>query len=318
MSITATDIVSQFGDFYQEGSANLQNLRVELMQGSETDQLFTPISTNDTIVRDAFVEVSNVLQAYQDTFTRLGDTTFSPLEIILDQLKIDVEENPTKLKNSWLGFLGGKSIVRSEWPFVRWWLEKLIIPASRRDWEMNAVYAGVKGSVTPGTALSVASATDGIKKQINNWIDDSTISPIVVGAVPTDAVDFVDYVEAFIKGIDDKYLPTLDKLAMNKTLFKRFREGMRAKYNMNYGQTDITSVIDFDIPVVGLASMTGSNKLWITVQGNAVRCMKDPQNEGLFKVEDVKRMVSAYTDYYKKCTFVIPQYVFTNDVELPA
>lgn len=316
MAINIADIITEYGQFYNNGGQNMQNLITQIMYGSETDQLFTLMPTENTQLRDAFVDINNVLQGYQDTFTHAGDPTFSPRTIDLNQLKIDIQQNPSKLEDSWLGFLAGPGVDRSQWPFIRYFLEKLVIPKAIEDWDLTAVYKGVKGSVTPGTPQLVANAVDGIRKQINDAITASDITPQALGAFPTDPVDVVDYLEAFAKGIEKKFIPYLQPIAISYSHWLLFRQGMRMKYNMNYDQADLTKIIDVGTPVVGLMSMEGDDKVWTTVKGNAIRAMKRGSDENIFLIERVDRNVKAYTDYWKACAFPIPQWVFTNDQDL--
>jgi hypothetical protein len=314
--IEIADIITEFGAYYKKGSQNMKNLQAAIFTPSETDALFRLIPTNDTKEDNAFVDISDVLQGFQDDFTPAGDTTFTPRSIILEQMKIDLKENPSKIEKSWLGFLAGPGVDRSQWPLIRYWLEQLVIPKAVEQWEEKAVYSGVKGVLTPGTVLPIHQAVDGIKKQFNVAIAAGDLTPLTLGAVPTDPVDFVDYIEAFVKMIHPKYHTMLQTIVMSRTLRNRFREGMRQKYNMNYSQADLNTVMDYDITVTGVQSHEGSTKIWTTVKGNAVRLEKRGKDQNTFEIEKVDRSVKAYTDFWKVCSFSYWQLLFTNDVEL--
>jgi hypothetical protein len=316
MAILIDDIISEYGAYYKQGTQSLRNLHLAIMDQSETDQLFSLMPTNDTRLQEAFVDITDVLQGYQDDFTARGDTEFTPRVIDLFNLKIDISENPTKLEKTWLGFLASNKLDRTQWPFIRFWIERLVLPKARENWELKGIFGGVKGAVTPGTPQPIENAVDGIRKQFNSAITAGDLDPLVLGATPTDPEDFVEYCEAFFKLIPKKYRPFLTKLAMSDTKYLLFREGMRKKYNMNYAQTDLTTIIDTNLQVIGLRSHEGSDKIWTTLDGNAVMAIKKPENQNIFEIEKIDRKVKAYTDYWKVCSFYIWKWVFTNDVDL--
>lgn len=316
MAIDVADVVSEFGDYYKAEGQSVADLRTDIRIMNESDELFVNIPTNDTIVRGGKVTISPVLQAFQKSFTRAGDTEITARTIELEQLKIDWEENPSELEGSWLGFLSDKDLDRSQWPFVRYMIEEHIMKQAKVDWETNGIFSGVKSSITPGTPKFIQGAINGIQKQIQLAYAAETLTPISLGAVPTDPVQFVEYMEEFASGIPEHVQPFLQQIAMSKTLAKRFRTGMRTKYNMNYAQTDIATIIDTDLKVKGYASHAGSTRIWTTVRGNASLYMKKPGYDSVFKVEQAKRMVSVYTDFWKGLGFWMPEYVYTNDVEL--
>lgn len=311
-----TEIISEFGSYYKDNGQGVKDIRKKLMIMSDTDKLFYKSPTKDTQLQGGNVEISDVLQAYQDTFTPMGDTTFTTRKIDLYPIKVDWERNPTKIWNSWLGFLASESVSRKDWPIIRYIIDNLILNKMSENWELKAVFGGSVSAVTPGTALDVSGAVNGIKKLINASVTAGDTTPITLGAVPTDPVDFVDYMEAYADAIPEHVKPFLQQIAMSQTLFKRFRKGMRTKYNMNYAQAELTTIIDTNLAVEGFRSHEGSTKVWTTIKGNAVLGIKNPANERVFKVEEAKRMVSIYTDFWKGIGFWQPEYIYTNDVDL--
>ena len=316
MAIDITEVIAEYGAYYRKGSQAVKDIRTQIMQPKETDTLFALQPTESTRLEGGNAQIGAVLQAFQKQFTPMGNTTFGARVIDLHPIKVDWEEYPDVIEQSWLGFLASNNLDRKDWPIVRYILEKLVIPAMDRDWE-GAIFSAVKGTVVAGTPLPISQAFNGIKKILNTHIADGETTPVTLGAVPTDPEAFVDYVEAFYKGIPEIVRPYLGPLAMSKTLETRFREGMRKKYNVNYAQaTDLAKIIDTNMTVRGFASHSGSGKIWTTIQGNAVLGVKKPANEGIFRVENVDRLVKAFTDFYKGIGFWQPEYIYTNDVEL--
>lgn len=318
MAINISQLVAEFGAYYKAKGQNVKDIRGQLMSVNETDRLFQLNPTNDTRLEGGTIDIGPVLQAYQDTFTKYGDVSLAGVVIDLYQLKVDLEKNPNSLERSWAGFLASNKLKRSEWPIVRYLIEKLVIPKIQEDWELNGVFKGAPTAITPGTAHPIINSVKGIKKLQNDAVTAAKLSPIVLGSVPTDIVQMVDYVEAFVDSIPKEALPFLQDIAMSDTLFKRFRKGMCKKYNMNYAQMELTKIAHTNVTVSGFRSHEGSNRIWTTIQGNAVMGVKKPENEQVFNVEESKRQLSIMTDFYKGLGFWRYDCVWINDVELPS
>lgn len=316
MSLVISQLQSDFGSYYKAGGQGIKDLRTAFFTPNNTSKVLFQQITNDTQLQGGLVAQSAVLQAYQDTFTPYGDTTLSGKKIDLTELKVDISFNPTKLMNSWAGFLTNNSLDRTTYPLSRYMIEQLILPKMQEDYELNGIFKGVKGSVTPGTALAIGSAINGLNKVRKVGIAASTITPIALGAVPTDAVDFVTYVEAFLESIPEIVRPYIRTVQMAPELHTRYKKGMVQKYNMNYAMADINkSLIYPSIEMVGCLSHAGSTVIWASPFGNVVEATKAPENETFFRLETEKRNVHIFTDYWKAVGIWQEEYFYTNDVE---
>lgn len=311
MAITVTDVVQEYGSYYINEGQNMARLTQRLLRPSITASFFALRPTMDTRYRVADAEVSRVLQPFQKAFTPLGDTAFKPHTIDLFKLKVDVEENPHDITDSWLGFLEGQQLDPKEWPFVRFWLEELVANRMAEDFELNEAYAGVYQAPTPNTPGAAGTAMDGIAQVFSDL--SARINTITMGAVPAGAEDFVGYVEEFVAGIEKEHRRRIDHVFLNEDLHLKYRQGKRSKYNQNYAQeTDLDRVIDFpQCTVMGLPSMGNSNKLWATLPQNRVRLLKKADLP--MKVEGMKRLVNAYTDYSIALNFLRPESLFVSD-----
>lgn len=317
-TITAADVVSEWGAYYRPEGQGLQDIVKKLLQKSVTAGYFPTRLTDQTVLRKVSSQFARVLQRFQKGFTPIGGTTFEPMSIQLYKLKIDLQETPDDLEETWLGFLADNGLKRQDWPFIKWYLEGALAQADQ-DLELNEIYYGVPGAITPGTPNAAGANLYGIKKQINDIDGAGTGDKQVLGATPTDPVDFVDYIEAFIEGVNPVLRQELDYIFLNIENRNLYRDGMRIKYNTYYEQmadNSITMLRNYNIKLVGLPSMVGSNKIWATPLWNRQAGTKKPSNTSIFQVENVDRTVKAYTDYFKGFGFWIPQYVIYNDVEL--
>ena len=316
MSINIADVITEWGAQYRAGGQSQKDLINMFYQGDETSKILSLIPTNKTILEKSSADISSVLQPYQNAFTPAGDTTFKPHKIQLFKQKIDIEEVPDDIEQSWLGFLASNNLSRKEWPFIKFWIETLIMKKEIEDFEEHAVFGGVRVEPTAGVASTPDKAINGLKKVINDHISAGDTTTIATGAIETDPVLFVDQVEDYYEQIPVLYRKHVRSINCSDTLFRRFKKGMREKYNMSYDMAEITKVIDTKAAVVGLASHAGSNKIWSTIPSNAVLGVKKPGNPGTFKVEESKRMVSILTDYYKGVGVWIPKWLFPNDQDL--
>lgn len=318
-TITATDVVAEWGAVYRAEGQNIKDLMTKLMQPSVTASYFPVRITEKTILERSVAEFTRVLQRFQKAWTPIGNTTFTPTAIPLQPLKIDLEDTPDDIEESWLGFLASKKLDRKEWPFIKWYLTNALIQADQ-DLELNEIYGGVTGTITPGTATAAGTSLKGIKLQINEMDTAGTGSKVVLGAVPTtDGKLLVEYIQDLVNGGGRLLKNQLDFVFVNEDLHDLFRDGMREKYNINYEQVadnKITRLRNDNIQIVGLPSMVGSTKIWSTPEWNRQSGFKKPGNEKIFKVETVDRKVKAFTDYYKGFGFWISEYVLYNDVEL--
>lgn len=317
-TITAADVVSEWGAYYRPEGQGLQDIVKKLLQKSVTAGYFPTRLTDQTVLRKVSSQFARVLQRFQKGFTPIGGTTFEPMSIQLYKLKIDLQETPDDLEETWLGFLADNGLKRQDWPFIKWYLEGALAQADQ-DLELNEIYYGVPGAITPGIPNAAGANLYGIKKQINDIDGAGTGDKQVLGATPTDPVDFVDYIEAFIEGVNPVLRQELDYIFLNIENRNLYRDGMRIKYNTYYEQmadNSITMLRNYNIKLVGLPSMVGSNKIWATPLWNRQAGTKKPSNTSIFQVENVDRTVKAYTDYFKGFGFWIPQYVIYNDVEL--
>jgi hypothetical protein len=267
------------------------------------------------------VGIDRVLQPFQKAFTPIGATTATPRSIDLYEMKIDLQETPDDIADSWLAFLEGDGIDRAQWPYIRWWLTEHVIPRANEDYENNEVYGGVYAAPTPNTAGAAGTAVNGLAKQITD--NAALVNTITMGAIPGTAADFCSYVEEWfanigeVAGINGKlYRKAIDKVFMSETLHLLYRQGKRDKYNQNYAQdTDLDKLIDFPgTMVVGLPSMEGASKLIATLPNNRRRYIKRSPISSFKVGEYSPRQVSVYTDWWETCTFMRMQDVFVNEL----
>lgn len=316
-TITSSAVVSAFGAYYIDAGQNENNIHKKLRESFGTKDAFTIIDTEDTVLRESNTAFTEVLQGFQKQFTPKGGVTFTPKSIPLYNVKVDQLFYPDELKNQWLSFVTSNKLDRTEWPFVRWFIEEYVIGQIQADLEMSAIYGGVYAAPAVGTAGNANAIMNGVKKIINDAITATTITPIVTGAPNADNKLFAGQIETFCKSVPELYWNQPMALNMSRGLALRYKQGRREKYNSNYAQvSEQMAVQDFESNVVtGRASMTGSNKIWMSPKANSILAFKGGSNQSIVEVEKVDRQVKVYTDFWIGLGFIDDSLVWTNDQE---
>lgn len=314
--MNVTDIRTEFGAYFLNSGQGPNDLAKLLNHPAATEELFTEIRTENTIIRRGLSSLTRLLQPYQNTWSPTGEVTWTAREIQLHGIKVDFQDVPDQLVESWLGFLASQSTDRKTWPFSRWLAREIALKQSE-DFELNEIFAGVQAApVTAGTAGLAGTAVNGIRKVINDHITAGDIVPITTGAPNANDVTFVGQVEAFVDAIDYRYRPQNMTIAMSLNNAVKYRRGMREKYNMNYGQAnDLMAIINYPgITVKGYRSFGNSNKMFCTPRANAIMGKKNVGRN--VTIESIDRTIKLFWDEHRGLGFVIPQIVFTNDQDL--
>lgn len=337
-----TDIVTEYGAYYNSanGQANKQRIMSLLFVPESFGKLFTLQPTKSTRWEGAIASIGQVVQRYQEAYTPLSNAEIVPKIINLEQVKVDLAENPSKLEESWLGFLTRLSLEsgtsmnnnRTEWPFIRWYLETLVIPKVKEQLEMSEYFWGVRGTVTPGTATAEGASLTGINKKIND--DAAAATPLMdhktLGAIPTDPKDFVEYIEDFVDNVltDSPKLRSFElEIMMRSELEMRYKRGYRELYGRDLDQASLVNnnkkVIDTRTSIIGCTAMdsnpanpvTSSDKLIMTYAANRVRPITFAQNSEIFQVNQAgnnPRAAWMWTDWHEAVGFALYQHVIVG------
>jgi hypothetical protein len=318
MSLAITDVVAQFGAYYMNTGQNLQRLYALLRSTTNTESMFTPVNTDDTLWRAAKTLFTRVVQPFQKAFTPLAGVTFVPVQIQQFKMKVDAQEYPDDLEATWLGFLDGPEIDRKAWPFVRWYCEVYLIPQIKQDIEMNEIYQGVYAAPANGVAGPAGTSLNGLKMTINGHISAGRITPITTGAFDTTNPEaVVEQMEHFADGIHKDYWSIQMMLGCSESIARAFLRGQERKYGKNIagGALGLT-INNTNITLAPLTSHRNTSKIWCTPKGNAVQLRKKMANQTAIQVESIDRLLKFFTDFWMGIGFIIPEIVFTNDVEL--
>ena len=292
--MNVSEIVTAFGAHYLKSGQNINSLYRQLMRGFVTQNVFTPVVTEETIWRAAETKTSSIVQPFQVPFTPKGVTTFTPVEIRQYRLKADLPGIPDTLVETWLGFLANiDQVERKNWPFIRWWIENEIVPKIQEDIELNEIGRGVYAPPTPGVAGPSGTSMNGILTVINTHIAAGRISPTSLGGLPASDLDVVSYFENFHKELPKEYWRNKMMVYGPEDIVLRYKRGYGEKYGLRSNFTespDGTIDVKFtNLTVAGLPSLnlkadgTPNDRIFATPKSNAIMLMKGMQNsKGIF------------------------------------
>jgi hypothetical protein len=311
-----TDVVTEFGAYYQDRGQNVARLYQVLRRKLASESMFTSTITDETIWQASKVIYGRLVQAYQKGFTPINPLQFKPVQIQMFHHKVDTSETPHDLEATWLGFLADNNVSPKEWPFVRWWIEKQVVTQIEDDMETLEIGKGVRVEPTAGAAGAAGAGMDGFLTIIKNHVTASRTTPITMGTIPADEVEFVEYVEDFADQIDDKYWNQSMELNMSTTLVRRYRRGLRKVYGKDTVDNELTNKVkETNLVIVGRDSMLGKNRIFCTPKDNAIVLKKKTENQKRFDVQAFERQVKLLTDWYYGVGFILPELIFCTDQE---
>ncbi len=312
--MNVADIVTEHGAVYQDKGQNVASLYQVARRPFVSESSFTTVMTDQTIWQASKTTFDRIVQPFQKAFTPTGTVTFKPVEIRMYHQKADTSEYPDDLEATWLGFMADKNLKRTEWPFIKWYLETQFFPQIAQDLELNEFAKGVYVAPTAGTAGAVGTSMQGYLKIIIDHITAGRITPITMGAVPTDPVELVEYTHDFTKLIDKRYWNGAMELNVNEDYVRTYMEGCLEKYGKNTVMNEQDLKVRFtNISLKGLPGQEGKNRIWCTPKQNAIVLKKKTLNEKLVEVQGFERIVKFLTDWYRGVGFILPEIVFCND-----
>lgn len=326
MLINVQDVVTQYGNYYQQGTQSASDLYSVAMREFVTREAFTLMITRDTVYKAARVTIDSLIQPFQTDFTpRNGSLKFEPIEIVQHHMKVDESLSPDSLMPTWLGFLAGSEVKREDWPFIRWFLETKFFPKIGEDMELNEIGSGVATAPTPGTAGPVKTSMNGVQTILNSHIAAGRTVPTIMGAIPNDDELLVKYVEDFVDQISKNYWRRDMTVYMSETLERRYWRGHRKVYGKDTNSVvgkGGTSKIEFtNQSIKGLPSMNKKNnggtcnRIFCTPKENAVMMMSEANPFQKLDVQAVDRIVKLLTDWWMGVGFILPEIVWCNDQE---
>ena len=331
------ELITEYGNKYVDQGQNMASITTQLFDVGGLEEYFTMQPEDSDYFTGIYATVDEVLQAFSIPFTTKGKTTYVPTKQRLGEFKIDTTETPDKFRKTHMGFLSqhAKDPDRSTWGVIEWILRELKIPSANQTFKLSVAYWGwqfdntfddpptVNGTTLqrqltdPDAATPANASMDGVHTQIVRWAAASRTNSITVGAwntADTTDVTFCTQVEDFVMDTSvDIHRDNIDYLFMSKAMARRYRNGRRNKYNLNYAQVaELDIVEDTDIKVVGVSDMNGSENVWMTPANNRVKPTR-ATGKKLFDVQKLDRSVKILGDWSYVLTFHVPEFIHHSE-----
>lgn len=331
--INIQQLIDEWGAFYRPEGQTARDIKTQLLVEDDISQYFPAIPHEGSHFRSVYATIDEVLQAFSIPFTPKSTMTFKPWEQRLGEFKIDAMIYPDKLWPSYLGFLATKSQQdRSQWPFIRWAIQEMLLPKAQEDFILEVAYKGWQyngyaavptvnaitfvrelDSANVNNPLPANASMDGIQVQIAKMVADNRANVITMGAWNADPATFCGQIESFAQQIDSPLRRKIDFLFMSEVNYNKYIDGRRAKYNLYWQQEADLELIDkTNIRVKKSESMLGSDQVWGTPAMNRVKPVKTGFNS-MFDLQKFDRGVKNLKNYEWVLTFHIPEFVVTSE-----
>jgi len=310
-----SEIVTAYGAYYEKSAQNKNRILGMLTQGLVTPGICTAIKTDDTVYKLAQLTIQKIVQSFQKGWTPKHATAFTPNELKLYHFKVDEDIWPDDIEASWLGFLSSDSVSRSDWPLIKYLIEhpdQGYLAKINSDMEMEEYGHGVYVDPTPGTAGDTGKSMNGLIHQLQSGVNAETMNSVDIQAL--DKLTIFDQVELFVDGIADVYQHVKMDVCMSPNWAKASFRDKRAVGFYDYKVSrDINAEIDFTPQQVkALPSLSGSDVIFATPKPNILHLTKKSKNKTNIKIEEYRRNVSFFCDWWEGVGFGMNGAVWTN------
>ncbi len=313
--MTITDIITEYGAYYEQAGQNKNRILGMLSQGIETPKHATPIKTDDTIFRLSQLAIGEIIQGFQKAWTPKAPIAITPNELRLEHFKVDLELTPDDIEATWLGFLASEAVDRKDWPLVKFLIEhpdQGIIASINRDMELKEYGFGEKTAITPNTASAAGKTMDGLITLIKKGVAAETMNSIDIGELSKATI--VAQLEEFIDQINQEYQHTKMNMYISPQWFRHYLRDKRAEgYYMITSPNQVSEAVDFsNITLLPLPSIGGSDIFFVTPKTNLLHLTKKGNNKTKFQLQERHRVVSVLADWWEGLGFGIDAAVWTN------
>ena len=304
-TVDIAQLKADFGTFL--GTSEKDILKA-LTQPTVSMDFMTTVKQNDDF-RAAQTTIAAIVQGW----TPKGTPKFTPLVIGHKRHKFDVEFYPDEIYGSWLGFLADESKNRSEWPFTKYILYKLLLDQVAQDRELSLIANGRYVAPSDGVAQATGLSMDGCLTILKAEKASGTSSMnFATKNVAMTAANALDQVEKFADTITGPYRSVPMNVFCSQENFTFYVRKKRDLYGMNqdYGKFGNAQIDGTNLTLQPLPSMIGSDILFATPKSNFIRLLKLNDGASVPFIESVKRQISMYADWYENVGFAIAEAVF--------
>ena len=325
MAITATHIVQQYGQRYENKGQSINDVFTAFKRNRTLPTFATKRFTENDTLQLAQADISSVLQPFHKTFTAKGDTTIVANEITLRKMKVDISIDPDDIEQTWLGFMADLNDgERANWPIVRyiwevWLAERLAQDHEECDW--NGIYTAHPGSGTPSHLTSYT----GLKNLIIAGLASSTNPMNAVSVTGEFSLSGAfEAMESFVDGLPQFWRNKAVDIYISQKAYKNYFRDRRNTHGANWGfdtpgmkrdNMDVMTVDGFPnwrlVPFGGMDMADDTNWVFATPRANIVHGQKTVGKR--MSMDKDTRTVNLYADWFEAVGFLCNAMVYAYD-----
>ncbi|MDI9870566.1 hypothetical protein [Flectobacillus roseus] len=326
VGLNAQDLVLDFEAGYRAGLVTMEMMNRPIYAYTPWDSIFVDVPTDNTVIDQVNIQEESRFQRFQKAFLPLGGMDFTPNQIQLGHIMLEAAISPQDLAGTAIDFLADQNMDRGKAPIVGIYLQSMLNSAIN-NFHKYETFKGVQAAIVEGTSTPQGGTINGIAEilRLARTNPSAAILPHTITpspSVPTDDVEFVNYVEAFWDAIPDEIKELALPIVMSKLALQKFKRGLVGKYQ-NGSWNKLGYIVDLESfteklhmrtgTILGVPDMNGSNKIWMTVKRNAIRGLKNSNNleNWAVGVKDLK-LVQASKDYWMGYGFLNYDWVYEN------
>lgn len=283
-TVDIDDVQAEFGNLSDLGKIPVID---EVLRTFMTSSLLTwKFSDKDTYKATQGI-ISEIIQPFSADFTPKGKGTFTPIEIPLRHVGIDVKITPADVRD-WIVQMYRENLDITMMPITRWFMEsmrKKIIDDLERICGNGVYVEHDEALVSPGDVGKPAvDILDGYITQLKKKSADggSNINFSLTDLVELTPENIIDSVHEFVDDIDELYAGVEMPIVCSYKTYKMYKRAYKERYgsesgDQNFGQ----DTIDYSVNrLVWLHSANGFGGLIATPKENFVglRHINEPTN----------------------------------------
>lgn len=298
----------------------------QLLQKFRDSRRLRSIFPTVTAIKDKVVftemEVGEVAQAYQKSWTPKGDLNLIPEMYQLRYMKVDKTIDPNSLRQTFMAdVIPGAQSVDHE--VVRKFYGGMM-ERTARDTD-NALVNGKYVAPTAGTAGSSLQMVDGLKEVVKGFVDKKQITPFKMETA-LDETNTALVVRELWKQIPAAFRYNIDlKCYMFDSTWDKYTESYDANYGTvrDFSEKKRHFVRNTECEIIRIPYGGASDMVLFTMDKNIRLIDNDPGDAFNFTVEKEKRLINFMMDWAAGIGMVIVgeaenpenQYVWCNDFD---
>lgn len=262
--------------------------------------------------------ITSVVQQFTPKWTPLGQSKFTPLEILLRRMKINLPITPAEVED-WIFEMYDESKDLDQHPITKYILNNLLAPKAMDDIELRMIATGEYEELdwsavsTDDAGQAPAKSMDGFLTILDQQkaIPTTKVNFIALGTITDENV--VDKMNLFVDSIDEYYQTKNMPVFCSLTRYKQYKRAYKKLYGSDSGDPQFGSdVIDYSKNrLVPLDCMSGSDVLLSTPKENFIglRHTNEPGTTKIFTQKD-DYTLKVFGEFRLGVGFAIAEAVF--------